>query len=53
MLRPTRPPIVLILQLGRGLRKKKNKEFLTVIDFTGAHAKTILIAMALCVARLC
>jgi superfamily II DNA or RNA helicase len=51
MLRPTSSPIVFIQQLGRGLRKAKNKEFLTVIDFIGNHAKTFLIAMALCGAR--
>ncbi|WP_368029359.1 DEAD/DEAH box helicase [Arcobacter sp. s6] len=46
-LRPTNSPIVFIQQLGRGLRKHKNKEFLTVIDFIGNHKKAYLIALAL------
>jgi len=48
MLRPTASPIVFIQQLGRGLRKYKNKEFLTIIDFIGNHKKAFLIALALC-----
>ena len=47
MLRPTNSPIVFIQQLGRGLRKHKNKEFLTVLDFIGNHNKAFLIAIAL------
>lgn len=47
MLRPTNSPIVFIQQLGRGLRKHANKEFLTVLDFIGNHNKTFLIALAL------
>ncbi len=39
MLRPTNSPIVFIQQLGRGLRKYKSKEFLTIIDFIGNHKK--------------
>lgn len=46
-LRPTNSPIVFIQQLGRGLRKYKNKEFLTVLDFIGNHKKAYLIALAL------
>ena len=46
-LRPTNSPIVFIQQLGRGLRKHKNKEFLTVLDFIGNHKKAYLIALAL------
>ncbi|KLE06702.1 DEAD/DEAH box helicase [Aliarcobacter butzleri] len=46
-LRPTNSPIVFIQQLGRGLRKCKNKEFLTVLDFIGNHKKAYLIALAL------
>ena len=51
MLRPTNSPIIFIQQLGRGLRKSGNKEFLTVIDFIGNHNKTFLIAIALNGAR--
>lgn len=47
MLRPTNSPIVFIQQLGRGLRKHGEKEFLTVLDFIGNHNKTFLIALAL------
>ena len=39
MLRPTNSPIIFIQQLGRGLRKSENKEFLTVLDFIGNHNK--------------
>ncbi|MEV9614854.1 DEAD/DEAH box helicase [Aliarcobacter butzleri] len=46
-LRPTNSPIVFVQQLGRGLRKYKNKEFLTVLDFIGNHKKVYLIALAL------
>ena len=47
MLRPTNSPIVFIQQLGRGLRKHEEKEFLTVLDFIGNHNKAFLIAIAL------
>ncbi|WP_455539448.1 DEAD/DEAH box helicase [Terrisporobacter sp.] len=51
MLRPTSSPIIFIQQLGRGLRKSGDKEFLTVLDFIGNHQKTFLIAIALNGAR--
>lgn len=38
-LRPTESPIVFLQQLGRGLRKCKEKEFLTVLDFIGNYEK--------------
>lgn len=47
MLRPTNSPIVFIQQLGRGLRKCKDKEYLTVLDFIGNHNRAFLIAVAL------
>ena len=47
MLRSTNYPIIFIQQLGRGLRKYENKEFLTVLDFIGNHNKAFLIAIAL------
>ena len=37
MLRPTDSPVVFLQQLGRGLRKKKGKSALRVIDFVGNH----------------
>ncbi|MDE5977698.1 MAG: DUF3427 domain-containing protein [Turicibacter sp.] len=47
MLRPTQSPIIFIQQLGRGLRKQENKEFLTVLDFIGNHHQSFLTAIAL------
>lgn len=47
MLRPTNSPIIFTQQLGRGLRKHKNKEFLTVLDFIGNHKKAYLIVLAI------
>lgn len=47
MLRPTQSPIIFTQQLGRGLRKYENKEFLTVLDFIGNHKKSFLIPIAL------
>ena len=47
MLRPTQSSIIFTQQLGRGLRKKDNKEFLTVLDFIGNYSKSFLIAIAL------
>ncbi|MGL5574872.1 MAG: DUF3427 domain-containing protein, partial [Sarcina sp.] len=51
MLRPTESSIIFIQQLGRGLRKFEEKEFLTVLDFIGNHNKAFLIAIALNGAR--
>jgi superfamily II DNA or RNA helicase len=39
MLRPTQSAIIYIQQLGRGLRKAINKEYVVVIDFIGNYAK--------------
>ncbi|KIL53134.1 DUF3427 domain-containing protein [Jeotgalibacillus campisalis] len=47
MLRPTESPIVFIQQLGRGLRKHPEKEFLTVLDFIGNYSRAYLVALAL------
>ena len=47
MLRPTQSPIIFTQQLGRGLRKHHEKEFLTVLDFIGNHNKSFLISIAL------
>ena len=47
MLRPTDSSIVFTQQLGRGLRKSQNKEFLTLIDFIGNHNRAYLIALAM------
>lgn len=47
MLRQTESSIIFIQQLGRGLRKHKNKKFLTVIDFIGNYKNNYLIPVAL------
>lgn len=47
MLRPTNSPIIFVQQLGRGLRKTKEKEYLTVLDFIGNHNRAFLISLAL------
>lgn len=46
-LRPTESSIVYIQQLGRGLRKSKNKEFVVVLDFIGNYQKNFLIPTAI------
>ncbi|URZ16564.1 DUF3427 domain-containing protein [Clostridium felsineum] len=47
MLRPTKSSIVFIQQLGRGLRKRENKEYVVVIDFVGNYNNNFLIPIAL------
>jgi superfamily II DNA or RNA helicase/HKD family nuclease len=47
MLRQTQSSIVFIQQLGRGLRKHSNKEFVTIIDFIGNYKNNYLIPVAL------
>lgn len=47
MLRQTQSSIVFVQQLGRGLRKARNKEYLVVIDFIGNYANNYLIPVAL------
>ncbi|WP_430534823.1 DUF3427 domain-containing protein [Listeria rocourtiae] len=46
-LRPTESAIVFTQQLGRGLRKSSNKEYVTVLDFVANHRKSYLIPVAL------
>ena len=46
MLRPTNSATIFIQQLGRGLRKFKNKEFLTVLDFIGNHSNNYVMTYA-------
>lgn len=38
-LRPTESPVVFLQQLGRGLRKSRDKEYLNVLDFIGNYEK--------------
>ena len=47
MLRPTQSSIVFTQQLGRGLRKIKGKEFLTVLDFIGNYQQSFLTHLSL------
>ncbi len=47
MLRPTQSAIVFVQQLGRGLRKAEDKDFLTVIDFIGNYSNNYLVPIAL------
>ena len=47
MLRPTQSPIIFVQQLGRGLRKAKDKEYVMVLDFIGNHANNYMIPIAL------
>ena len=42
-MRPTLSSTIFIQQIGRGLRKYKNKDFVTIIDFIGNHKKDYLI----------
>ena len=47
MLRPTESPIIFIQQLGRGLRKAKEKEFVVILDFIGNYMNNFMIPIAL------
>ncbi|MFU8690799.1 DUF3427 domain-containing protein [Rossellomorea sp. FS2] len=47
MLRQTQSSIIFIQQLGRGLRKHDDKEYVTVIDFIGNYKNNYLIPVAL------
>lgn len=42
-LRPTESPTVFLQQLGRGLRKAKDKRYLNVLDFIGNYKKANLV----------
>jgi superfamily II DNA or RNA helicase/HKD family nuclease len=47
MLRPTESPIVFIQQLGRGLRKAEDKEYVVILDFIGNYMNNFMIPIAL------
>lgn len=47
MLRPTQSPIVFIQQLGRGLRKAPEKEYVVILDFIGNYKNNFMIPIAL------
>ena len=47
LIRPTESSIIFIQQLGRGLRKFKNKEYVVILDFIGNYNNNFLIPIAL------
>lgn len=47
MLRSTQSSIIFIQQLGRGLRKNEEKDYVVVIDFIGNYKKNFFIPIAL------
>ena len=47
MLRPTESPIVFVQQLGRGLRKLEDKEYVVILDFIGNYKNNFMIPIAL------
>lgn len=47
MLRPTESPVVFIQQLGRGLRKFDDKEYVVILDFIGNYMNNFMIPIAL------
>lgn len=47
MLRPTESPIIFVQQLGRGLRKAENKEYVVILDFIGNYMNNFMIPIAL------
>lgn len=46
-LRPTQSPTIFLQQLGRGLRKSKDKQYLNVLDFIGNYKKANLVPFLL------
>ncbi|MGN1393124.1 MAG: DUF3427 domain-containing protein [Succinivibrionaceae bacterium] len=47
MLRPTQSVVVFIQQLGRGLRKHADKEYVVILDFIANYNNNFMIPMAL------
>ena len=47
LLRPTQSPVVFVQQLGRGLRKWTDKEYVVILDFIGSYANNYMIPLAL------
>ncbi|MCR4616656.1 MAG: DEAD/DEAH box helicase [Lachnospiraceae bacterium] len=47
MLRETQSPIIFVQQLGRGLRKADDKEYVVIIDFIGNYTNNYMIPIAL------
>lgn len=47
MLRATQSPIIFVQQLGRGLRKSHDKEYVVILDFIGNYSNNFMIPIAL------
>ncbi|MCD7949218.1 MAG: DEAD/DEAH box helicase [Erysipelotrichaceae bacterium] len=47
MLRPTQSAIIFVQQLGRGLRKNNEKDYVVIIDFIGNYSQNFFIPIAL------
>lgn len=47
LLRPTESPIIFVQQLGRGLRKSDDKEYVVILDFIGNYKNNFMIPIAL------
>lgn len=47
MLRPTESPVIFIQQLGRGLRKSEDKDYVVILDFIGNYMNNFMIPVAL------
>ncbi len=47
LLRATQSPIVFVKQLGRGLRKSQDKEYVVILDFIGNYKNNFMIPIAL------
>ena len=47
MLRPTESPIIFVQQIGRGLRKAEDKEYVVILDFIGNYKNNFMIPIAL------
>ncbi|GEO27417.1 DNA repair helicase [Alicyclobacillus acidoterrestris] len=47
-LRPTESATIFLQQLGRGLRKANDKEYVTVLDFIGNYERSFVVPLALC-----
>lgn len=47
LLRPTQSPVVFIQQLGRGLRKYQDKDYVVILDFIGNYTNNFMIPIAL------
>ncbi len=47
MLRPTQSAIIFVQQLGRGLRRYRDKDYVVIIDFIGNYLNNFMIPIAL------